>query len=1111
MRVSLYYRGFHKLQAVSYQLQQQANKHLEGVLDYLETAKKSIKKRQTIAKVRWKEIKKKKFNYRLEALNCWLNIQWEPKFQIMDWNENLKFEENIIGVNRPPYQIQIVPFGSDKPTFIPQNKKDWEILEEIAEMNQNINTTDGPKIISIEDDPPPPSSLRTKSNKKFDVVEFESLKNGFRVLVEPRVLPDQLTSLSYDNAPSDLKIKYFGDEYPRNLRFFDDEGNEYLLENVDDKFQWDQGKIPVSRLAARNGIEYEVIEAGKKKKIKGYEIELGEIESDISDATIDPRYYFFDQDVKNIWLKDYVHYGDKNNQIKVLKKDEDTFHIWLERLPDKEKNKFLYLPKNLTNIQNQINATRVLQKRPLEHHRNLLRLFENPEKSKSFWPKMYELENLKENEWSFLTDPRKDGTLQQRKFVEISMATPDFAFLEGPPGSGKTTALAELVFQLCKRGKKVLMVSNTHYAIDNILEKIKDNKESNKYISQVRIGSDSGKVDRYVKDFYLNRITQNIVDNSILDENEATRLALDMANLVCGTSTGLGADSRMKIKGVKRGLLAPKLYDYLIIDESSKSTFQEFLYPALFASKWILAGDIRQLSPYTEEKEIVANVESLKGMDIEHQRALLILFRLASYRTKKKDGKKVNSPLPEERWLIVEDSKVLDYISLEIESRTQLSFERNEQRDVLPEMIVYVSRNQMEVAVDNLIRIHPDKILNGDRESVLLNMANWVMVNKECFRLIQDYIPPTLMPINKIDEGSLGARNNIWLKDKGDAFRNLKEKCWYKGDKWYTYFELQENMDKYFRKHIWSKEWVWRVKRINELKLMRDSKKRKEYDDDVKFLSPFYSKNSTELADRLDDIRAIAFPSILESFQEGIPINRNNKRKSFLSEGFKASAPEIWEARHVLLEYQHRMEEPMSIIPRDCFYKGEALKDANTILRRRTNIGFTFPEDENLPILGWKQVKGRERRGRNHEEAQEIMKLLCRLEHWSSTHLPKNNDSDQWNVAVLTFYLGQESLFVQKLKEWTGQENRKSRFEKGNLRIIVGTIDRFQGREADIVLLSPRNIGKMGFLDSMNRMNVGITRARYQMLIFGNKEWFGGYRCNVEAWKKLARRAQDFS
>lgn len=41
-------------------------------------------------------------------------------------------------------------------------------------------------------------------------------------------------------------------------------------------------------------------------------------------------------------------------------------------------------------------------------------------------------------------------------------------------------------------------------------------------------------------------------------------------------------------------------FDYLIIDECSKTTFQEFLVPAMYAKKWILVGDIRQLSLFVE-------------------------------------------------------------------------------------------------------------------------------------------------------------------------------------------------------------------------------------------------------------------------------------------------------------------------------------------------------------------------------------------------------------------------------------------------------------------------------------------------------------------------------
>jgi len=657
------------------------------------------------------------------------------------------------------------------------------------------------------------------------------------------------------------------------------------------------------------------------------------------------------------------------------------------------------------------------------------------------------------------------------------------------------------------------MVSNTHYAIDNVLEKIIDVEISREVISPIRIGSDKDRVDRRVREFYLDNVAETIRKKTGLNEKETAVLALETANLVCGTSTGLGADPRMKLV---KGKPAPKLYDYLIIDESSKTTFQEFLYPAIFAEKWVLAGDVRQLSPYTEEKELVANVENLECMDLEHQRALLILFRLASYRRKWKDGIHINNPFPEERWLIVEDHPVLGYLISELEKHFEMKRD-NKENDMsesgLPGLVVYIKREYDASPCREIVYHRPEDVVEHGDKGILLQCANWVLIDPDCLYIVQQYLPPTLMPIDEINNNRFLARNRYWMKD-GESTRKLKRGFWDKGDTCKTYRELQEKMQNFFKKSLWSKEWVWRVKRINELKLMDENQEKEEKICEVDFLSPTIGLKGIDASvmnEKLDDVRHMAFPSILESLQEGIPVDRRSHRVSFLSTGFKEASPEIWNPRHILLEYQHRMEESISEIPRDCFYRGKALKDANTIIGRRENIGFTFPEDEQLPILGWKQVMGKENKGRNPEEAREIILLLDCLEKWAKHNPPQSIEKQYWNVAVLTFYLGQESLLVDELRKWTGQDQRKSRFEKGNLRLIVGTIDRFQGREADVVLLSIRNTQRMGFLDSMNRMNVGITRARYQLLLFGNKKWFGGYRCKVDAWKKLANSAKDFS
>jgi superfamily I DNA and/or RNA helicase len=66
-------------------------------------------------------------------------------------------------------------------------------------------------------------------------------------------------------------------------------------------------------------------------------------------------------------------------------------------------------------------------------------------------------------------------------------------------------------------------------------------------------------------------------------------------------------------------------------------------------------------------------------------------------------------------------------------------------------------------------------------------------------------------------------------------------------------------------------------------------------------------------------------------------------------------------------------------------------------------------------------------------------------------------------------------------------------FDSQNQRIYpdleLNTVDAFQGREKDIVVIScvrANDLGSIGFLSDTRRMNVAITRARYGLFIIGN-------------------------
>ena len=87
------------------------------------------------------------------------------------------------------------------------------------------------------------------------------------------------------------------------------------------------------------------------------------------------------------------------------------------------------------------------------------------------------------------------------------------------------------------------------------------------------------------------------------------RLVLDAANLVCGTTIGILQHPDIKSDMKPNGPTSPG-FDVLIVDEASKTPFQEFLVPALLAKRWIIVGDPKQLSPYVDEHAMAVNVEA---------------------------------------------------------------------------------------------------------------------------------------------------------------------------------------------------------------------------------------------------------------------------------------------------------------------------------------------------------------------------------------------------------------------------------------------------------------------------------------------------------------------
>ena len=84
----------------------------------------------------------------------------------------------------------------------------------------------------------------------------------------------------------------------------------------------------------------------------------------------------------------------------------------------------------------------------------------------------------------------------------------------------------------------------------------------------------------------------------------------------------------------------------------------------------------------------------------------------------------------------------------------------------------------------------------------------------------------------------------------------------------------------------------------------------------------------------------------------------------------------------------------------------------------------------------------------------------------------------QPNMGIITFYSKQRQNISLEL------QNQKLSTSK----IVVNTVDGFQGSEKDVILMScvRSGAGGIGFLQDKRRLNVALTRAKKTLIVVGN-------------------------
>lgn len=759
-----------------------------------------------------------------------------------------------------------------------------------------------------------------------------------------------------------------------------------------------------------------------------------------------------------------IYQSDKKDSFRVLKSRPDEHQLYVEKKSKNGNSLDPNLPIKMVidtnNLVRQQNAILALLRSPVKEHRNLIKLFEDKERSR--WPQ-YGTKDINDDDWFVLNNPNYQGTESQRNFVKKALGTNDFMLLEGPPGSGKTTAILELILQFIKDGKRVLLTASTHVAIDNILERIKDYPD----VSPLRIGRESS-IGETVKDFSIDNKKNELMEKG-WDGDVAERFLLDSSNLVCGTTMGIQNHPDFRWKKEERRIPVP-LYDVMVIDEASKTTFQEFIVPALYAKKWIIIGDVQQLSPYTEKEYLKAHLT--QSIDEKTQQLCAIINHLNKLKDPNKKGFDHLECIP---------------FPLALELPTGCTIEdfkkyKTERFDKIPQKIAYIKNKKLfDYGTDKEI-----PWLNlYVKELLLLVEANNLSASI-------NYIPETYYIVSFVNKDTTneGFSRRQRLLD-GEEKNEIRAK--------------DSDILKNFMSRSWSDEVSWRLVRKFE---RRNLPKESNYEKDLK---KFIPENDEKTSEIIEDIEHIFFPSILELLQLG---NKEiQKFRTTLTAGFNE---EDLRCRFERLDYQHRMHPDISKFSREHFYgaqRGVAeLKDGQEIDRKWSYDRYYPSRAVWLDVKRGMKDKPNRKVNKNYTECDVIKKELETFIQWAKepNNLPDSKKGEKWNVAILSYYRPQEGLIREMLQKYTGQPNKISHFKKDNVEIQLYTVDKFQGREADVVFISMcRNKG-IGFMDNTNRMNVALTRAKYQRVIVGDKGLFEQQDISYEL-RDLARKSTPFS
>ncbi len=183
----------------------------------------------------------------------------------------------------------------------------------------------------------------------------------------------------------------------------------------------------------------------------------------------------------------------------------------------------------------------------------------------------------REPEFAEVSETFVDNNEAQDEAVRRAVGAEDFALVHGPPGTGKTYTLGQIVRACVDRGDRVLLSAFTNRAVDNCLEALEDQG----FTDIVRVGTESG-VREDMQEYRL---------DTAGDPDDCVR-QLEDASVVAATTAS--CSSRV---------LRTQEFDVAVVDEAGQLTEPGTLAATTRADRFVLVGDHQQLPPVVSSEK----------------------------------------------------------------------------------------------------------------------------------------------------------------------------------------------------------------------------------------------------------------------------------------------------------------------------------------------------------------------------------------------------------------------------------------------------------------------------------------------------------------------------